>query len=114
VVLNLLNNPFQKLIESQVGAIQENLQKAMQELETATVESSVGGGVVKCTMTGSGQLLGLTIDPSVANAEDVELLEDLVTSAVRDCQARAAELKREKIMGATPLGALGVDLPEVF
>jgi DNA-binding protein YbaB len=50
----------------------------------------------------------------VVTADDVELLEDLVASAVRDCQARASELKREKVMGATPLGALGLDLPDVF
>jgi len=97
-----------------MGAIQANLQKAMQELEVATVESSVGGGVVRCKMSGTGQLLELRIDPSVVNADDIELLEDLVTSAVRDCQARAGELKREKIMGATPLGALGIELPDVF
>lgn len=107
-------NPFQKLIESQVGAIQENVAKAMQELEVAEVESSVGGGVVKCRMTGLGQLTELKIDPSVVNADDVELLEDLVAAAVRDCAARAAALKREKIVGATPLGAMGVDLPDMF
>lgn len=110
----MLNNPLQKLIESQLGAIQANLQKALQELELAVVESSVGGGVVRCKMTGSGQLLELHIDPSVVNPDDVELLADLVTSAVRDCQARAAELRRQEIMGATPLGALGVELPDIF
>ena len=110
----MLSNPFQKLIESQVGALQENLQKAMQELEAATVESSVGGGVVKCVMTGNGQLLALKIAPEVVNPEDVELLEDLVTTAVRDCQARAQQLKREKLLAATPLAALGMELPDVF
>lgn len=110
----MLSNPFQKLIESQVGAMQENLQKAMQELESTTVEASVGGGVVKCVMTGTGQLLEISIDRAVVNADDVELLEDLVASAVRDCLARAAALKREKVMAATPLGQLGVELPDVF
>ena len=107
-------NPFQKLIESQVGAIQENVQKAMVELEVAEVESSVGGGVVRVKMTGAGQLTEIKIDPSVVNAEDIELLEDLVAAAVRDCAAKAAALKREKILGATPLAALGVDLPDMF
>ena len=110
----MLMNPFQKLIESQVGAIQENVQKAMAELEIAEVESSVGGGVVKCKMTGGGQLTEIRIDPSVVNADDVELLEDLVAAAVRDCAAKASALKREKIMAATPLGSLGVELPDMF
>jgi len=68
-------NPFQKLIESQVGAIQENVQKAMAELEVSEVESSVGGGVVRVKMTGVGVLTEIKIDPSVVNADDVELLE---------------------------------------
>lgn len=110
----MLTNPLQKFIESQVGAMQENVAKAMTELENATVESSVGGGVVRCEMTGSGQLLEIKIDPSVVNADDIELLEDLVTAAVRDCAAKAQSLKKEKLMAATPLGALGMDLPDVF
>jgi hypothetical protein len=110
----MLSNPFQKLIENQVGALQENLQKAIAELEMATVESSVGGGVVKCTMTGTGQVVEIKIDPSVVSADDVELLEDLVASAVRDCQARAAQLKREKITAATPLAGMGMQLPDIF
>lgn len=110
----MLTNPIQKLIESQVGAIQENIQKAIQDLELATVESSVGGGVVRCSMTGVGTLTEIKIDPSVVNPEDIELLEDLVTAAVRDCQAKAAALKRERLVSATPLGSMGVDLPDVF
>lgn len=110
----MLGNPFQKLIQSQVGAIQENIGKAMQELEVSEVESSVGGGVVRCKMTGTGQVTEVKIDPSVVNPDDVELLEDLVTAAVRDCAAKAAALKREKIMAATPLGAMGVELPDMF
>ena len=107
-------NPFQKFIESQVGAIQQDLQKAMQDLETERVESSVGGGVVKCTMTGSGQLLEVKIDPSVVNPEDIELLEDLVAAAVRDCTVRALALRRERIIAATPLASMGVELPDIF
>ena len=109
-----MQNPFQKLIESQVGAIQDNVAKAMQELEISEVESSVGGGVVRCKMTGLGQLTELKIDPSVVTHDDVELLEDLVAAAVRDCAAKAAALKRERIMSATPLGAMGVELPDMF
>lgn len=107
-------NPIQKFLESQVGAIQENVQKAVLELETTVVESSVGGGVVKCSMTGSGQLLELKIDQSIVNPDDVELLEDLVTAAIQDCLAKAANLKREKLTAATPLGAMGMQLPDVF
>jgi len=112
--VQMMTNPFQKLIQAQVNAIQENVAKAFQELEAAVVESSVGGGAVRCQMTGTGQLLEIKIDPRVVDSEDVELLEDLITAAIRDCQAKANALKREKILAATPLGALGIELPDVF
>ena len=110
----MLGNPFQKLIESQLGSMQANLQQAVQDLENEVVEVSVGGGVVQVKMTGAGQLMEVKIDPSVVTADDVELLEDLVVSAVRECQARANQLRRDKIMAATPLGAMGIDLPGIL
>lgn len=110
----MLGNPFQKLIEAQLGGLQANLQQAAQELECETVEASVGGGVVRVKMTGSGQLVELKIDPAIVTGDDVELLEDLLVAALRECQARANQLRRDKIMSATPLGAMGVDLPGIL
>jgi len=107
-------NPFQKLIESQLGGMQEKLQLAMAELANTTVEASAGGGVVTASANGNGELVEIIIDPSVVNAEDVELLQDLVTAAVREVMAKAMVLKREKIMGATPLAQLGIEMPDVF
>ncbi len=107
-------NPFQKLIESQLGGMQEKLQLAMEELANTTVEASAGGGVVTARANGNGELVEIIIDPSVVNAEDVELLQDLVTAAVREVMAKAMVLKREKIMGATPLAQLGIEMPDVF
>jgi hypothetical protein len=107
-------NPFQKLIESQLGGMQEKLQLAMEELANTTVEASAGGGVVTARANGNGELVEIIIDPSVVDAEDVELLQDLVTAAVREVMAKAMVLKREKIMGATPLAQLGIEMPDVF
>ena len=107
-------NPFQKLIESQLGGMQEKLQLAMEELANTTVEASAGGGVVTAKANGNGELVEIIIDPSVVNVEDVELLQDLVTAAVREVMAKAMVLKREKIMGATPLAQLGIEMPDVF
>ncbi len=56
----------------------------------------------------------MEIDPSVVNAEDVELLNDLVCAAVRDAIRKAADAKKKKIAENTPLGALGIELPDVF
>lgn len=107
-------NPFQKLIESQLGGMQEKLQLAMEELANTTVEASAGGGVVTARANGNGELVEIIIDPSVVSPEEVELLQDLVTAAVREVMAKAMLLKREKIMGATPLAQLGIEMPDVF
>ena len=107
-------NPFQKMLESELGGMQEKLQLAMDELANTVVEASAGGGVVTAKANGNGELIEVVIDPSVVDPEDVELLQDLVTAAVREAMAKAMVLKREKIMGATPLAQLGLEMPDLF
>ena len=109
-----MRNPIQAMIEKQLGSFQEDLAEAMEELAQAEIVGSAGGGVVKVRMTGDGKVLDAEIDREIADPEDVELLEDLVCAAIRDALAKASEMKREKIMSATPLGAMGVDLPDIF
>ena len=109
-----MRNPIQAMIEKQVDTFRETLADAMEELQQAEVTGSAGGGVVRTHMTGDGKLLDVEIAPEVVDPKDVELLQDLICAAMRDALAKAAELKREKIMSATPLGNLGVDLPDIF
>ncbi len=109
-----MRNPIQAMIEKQVAGFQQDLAEAMEELQGAEILGSAGGGVVKVRMTGDGKVLDTEIAPEVVDAEDIELLQDLVCAAFRDALGKAAELKREKIMSATPLGAMGVDLPDIF
>ncbi len=109
-----MRNPIQAMIEKQVASFQQDLAEAMEELQGTEIIGSAGGGVVKVRMTGDGKVLDTEIAPEVVDAEDIELLQDLVCAAFRDALGKAAELKREKIMSATPLGAMGVDLPDIF
>ena len=109
-----MRNPIQAMIEKQVASFQQDLVEAMEELQGTEITGSAGGGVVKVRMTGDGKVLDTEIAPDVVDAEDIELLQDLVCAAFRDALGKAAELKREKIMSATPLGAMGVDLPDIF
>ncbi len=109
-----MRNPIQAMIEKQVAGFQQDLAEAMEELQGAEILGSAGGGVVKVRMTGDGKVLDTEIAPEVVDVEDIELLQDLVCAAFRDALGKAAELKREKIMSATPLGAMGVDLPDIF
>ena len=73
------------------------LQKIQEELESATVTGTAGGGAVSVVMTGKQVVESVTIEPEAA--EDVELLQDMIAAAVNDAAAKAQELAAAK-MGA--------------
>jgi DNA-binding YbaB/EbfC family protein len=99
--------PNMQQLMKQAQQMQQQLAAAQAELADATVEGSAGGGLVKATMTGSGEVLSLTIDPKAVDPDDVETLQDLVVAAIRDGSRAASELAEQK-MG--PLTA-GLNLP---
>lgn len=71
-----------------------------EELEAERIP--IDKGPVKATMDGTGNLVSIKIDPSVVDPEDVEALEDLITSAVRDGFAKASELRNSKVSEIMP------------
>ena len=83
--------------------MQQDMARVQEELQTATVEGSAGGGVVKATVTGKQELTGLVIDPSAVDPDDVEMLQDLVMAAVNDALKASQELAEQK-MGAVTAG----------
>lgn len=86
----------------QAQELQARLAKAQEELAEMTVEGSSGGGTVKVVVTGQQKIQSVKISPEVVNAEDVEMLEDLVLSAVSDALTRSQEMgakHMEKITG---------------
>jgi hypothetical protein len=85
----------------QIQQMQQDMQLAQEELAQARVDATVGGGVVKATVTGSGQLVAISIDPGVVDPEDVETLEDLVLAAVTEANRQAQELQQQKLGTAT-------------
>ncbi|WP_078503704.1 YbaB/EbfC family nucleoid-associated protein [Streptomyces sulphureus] len=87
---------MQQLLQ-QAQKMQQDLAAAQQELGETPVEGSAGGGLVKATVTGSGELTGLVIDPKAVDPEDTETLADLVVAAVRDANSAAQELQQEKL-----------------
>src|SRR5882724_7409873 len=102
--------PNMQQLMKQAQKMQQQLMAAQEELAQTEVEGHAGGGMVKATVTGSGELLSLTIDPSVVDPEDVETLTDLVVAAVRDASRAAQELTQEK-MGPLAGGLGGMGLP---
>jgi DNA-binding YbaB/EbfC family protein len=77
--------------------MQAKMLKIQQELAKETVEASAGGGAVTVTMTGQLKLQGVKIDPEVVDADDVEMLQDLVTAAVNDAITKSQELQAKRL-----------------
>ena len=93
----------------QAQQMQQQLVAAQEELARTEVTGTAGGGLVSATMTGSGELTALTIDPSAVDPDDVSMLEDLVLAAIRDAVTKAGQIS-EKAMGGLDLGGLGSGL----
>jgi len=83
--------------------MQQDMAKVQAELETMTVDGSAGGGAVRATVTGKQDLVGLAIDPSAVDPDDVEMLQDLVMAAVNDALKASRALAEQK-MGAVTAG----------
>ena len=87
---------FMKILQ-QAQEMQGRLQTMQDELAQKTVSAAAGGGMVTVEADGRGQLRKIHIDPSVVNASDVEMLEDLVLVAVSEVQKKAAALAQEEM-----------------
>jgi nucleoid-associated protein EbfC len=93
----------------QIEQMQANMVKAQEELSSATVEGSAGGGAVVVVMNGHQEVEKLTIDPEFVDPEDVETLQDAVIAAIHDAQTKALALQQDKMGSATGgLGGLGL------
>jgi len=93
-------------IFEQAMQLQQQLAEAQAEAQATEVEGRAGGGSVTVTMTGGGEVLRVRIDPSVVNAHEVDLLEDLVVAALHDAATKAREVQADA-MGGLDLGGLG-------
>ncbi len=85
------------------SAAQKKMAKIQEELAQRTIEATSGGGRVTVKASGTGEILSLKIAPEVVSADDVEMLEDLILSAVRQAMADAKKLS-ETEMGKLTAG----------
>lgn len=81
----------------QAQKMQEDMNRAKQELEESEFSSSVGGGMVEVVMKGDKTMKSIKIKQEVVDPDDVEMLEDLVVSAVNDCLGQIARKEKEMI-----------------
>lgn len=99
--MNILN------IMKQVGEMQGKMQAVQAELEALELGGESGGGLVRVTLNGKGEMLKLQIDPSLVKANEVEILEDLIVAAFQDAKAKASEIAKERMQSVTA----GLPLP---
>ena len=76
----------------QAQQLQKRMAQLQEELESATVEATAGGGVVSVVITGKLTLESIEIDPEVVSPEDVDILQDLITAAVNEGLSKAQEM----------------------
>lgn len=97
----------------QAQEMQSKMAEAQAKLDEIEVEGESGAGMVKAVATAKGQLKSLTIDPSLFNPDDKQVVEDLIVAAVRDAQDKAQGAAQEemgKITEGLPLPP-GMKLP---
>lgn len=92
---------------AQAQQMQSRLQQIQDELAQASVTGTAGGGLVAVDADGKGQVRAVRIDKSVVNADDVEMLEDLLTIAIGEAQQKAAAHAQQEMAKLTG----GLDLP---
>ena len=98
-----------RFLMRQAQELQAKISKAQQELSSITVEASSGGGAVKVTVDGQQKIQSVKISPEVIDPDDVQLLEDLVLTAVSEAVTKSQEA------AAKHLGELtgGIKIPEL-
>ncbi len=96
---------FTKILE-QAQQMQGRLEKVQGELANMNVSGSAGGGMVTVDANGKGEITKVRVDPSIVNASDVEMLEDLLLVALRDAQNKSAELAKQEMGKLT--GGMGL------
>ena len=96
----------------QVAKMQRKMEEMQTELAAKTVEGSAGGGMVKVTASGTQEIVSIKIEKEVVNPEEVEMLEELILSAVNQAKEKAAELQAQMMGGLTGgLNIPGLNLP---
>ncbi|MBY0491250.1 MAG: YbaB/EbfC family nucleoid-associated protein [Gemmatimonadaceae bacterium] len=91
----------------QVKDMQARMQSMQEEMGNRTFSALAGGGMVVAEVDGKMQLKRIKLEPSVVNANDIEMLEDLIVVAVAEAQKKAAEAMQMELQKVTG----GIDLP---
>lgn len=97
----------QQQMQQKLLKMQQDMAAAQEAVENASFTASVGGGVVQATVSGKKELTALTVKPEAVDPEDVEMLQDLVISAVNEALRQADEAMNNSMQSFTG----GLNLP---
>ncbi len=90
----------------QAQKMQEQMSKTQSEIEKQTIEVSVGGGKVKVTANGAGEIIAIKIDKEIVDPNDVEFLEEMILSAVKQAVEQGKAIAQSEMTKIT--GGLGL------
>jgi len=97
----------------QAQQMQTKMAEMQEGLDSVEIEGGSGGGLVTITLNGKGEMKSIKIDPSLASADEIEILEDLVTAAFNDAKGKVEAYVQDemaKLTGGLKLPA-GMNLP---
>ncbi|MEY4773714.1 MAG: hypothetical protein RIT40_749 [Planctomycetota bacterium] len=94
----------------QAQQMQQELDRANQELKAARIEGVAGGGAVRAEVDGQGEIVRIKLDKQCVDPTQVAMLEDLVAAAVRDAQRRSEKVRKERLSKVTG----GLNLPGLY
>ena len=94
--------------------MQSKMAELQEELANTVVIGESGAGLVRARATAKGVLTGLEIDPSIFNPDEKEVVEDLILAAIKDAQAKAAEMSKEEMGKLTEAMGLPKDMKLPF
>lgn len=98
-------------VQQKIAQMQEAMNAAQTEVENRSFTASVGGGAVEAVANGKKELVSISIKPEAVDPEDVEMLQDLVVSAVNEALRQAGDAMdraMDSVTGGLNLGGLGL------
>ena len=94
----------------QAQKMQEEMQKAQEELEAKEYKAAAGGGAVEAVVSGKKEIVSLTIKPEVVDPEDIDMLQDLIISAINEGLRQVEEESNDQMQKITG----GMNIPGLF
>jgi len=99
-----------KNLMKQAQQLQNKMAKLQEELSAKTIETSVGGGMIKVVANGKQEIVSIHIEKEVVNPDDVEMLQDLILSAVNEALTQSQKMVSEEMSKLTG----GMNIPGLF